>query len=413
MGFLKKPRCPQCGGRVRRDAALCPTCGYALTGQKESEQCPSCGARLSGAEEVCPICGAHRRVERHSLRAIGAWALVLVFLVAAMIVYVAWSRRPSEEPVVARASTATIAPTLTSRPCAAYSRPSRTLTHTATPTRVPSATPSATATRTSISIPISTSASTRYTVVQGDSLSVIAARFALDLQSLREANGLAEDVVLQVGQELVIPLQKGGPILMPTPNSTSTPDALVHIVEAGDSLSAISVKYDIDMETIAKANRIKVDSTLKIGQELIIPGIKPTLTPTPSPSPTATQMPTPSPRPIASITLAFPYRQPHLLAPIDGEVVEGTETPIVLNWTSVGILGERQWYSLRLWVPGEEAPLRFWTKVPSWRMDPELYPDAQHGYEFVWQVAVIFRSSEESDGVAISLPSEKRSFSWR
>jgi LysM repeat protein len=244
-------------------------------------------------------------------------------------------------------------------------------------------------------------------------LSVIAARFALDLQSLREENGLAEDAVLQVGQELVIPLQKGGPILTPMPSLTSTPDALVHTVKAGDSLSAISVKYDIDMETIAAANGIKVDSTLKIGQELIIPGLKPTLTPTPSPSSTATQMPMPSPRAIASITLAFPYRQPHLLAPIDGEVVEGAETSIVLNWTSVGILGERQWYSLHLWVPGEEAPLRFWTKVPSWRMDPKFYPDVQHGYEFAWQVAVIFRSSGESDGVAISLPSEKRSFSWR
>ena len=404
FGISGRRWCLNCGARVHRGAVLCPACGAALIGQKESGQCPNCGARLADTDEVCPICGARRPARRHPLRAIGAWALVLGFLVVIVMAYVAWSRQPSEEPVVVRASTATLAPTLTSRP-------SRTMTHTATLTCVPSASPSATVTRTSI--PAATAAPARYTVVRGDSLSAITVRFALDLQSLREANGLAEDAVLQVGQELVIPSQKGGPIFTPAPSSTSTPDALVHIVKAGDSLSAISVKYDIDMETIAAANGIEVDSTLKIGQEIIIPGVKPTLTPTPSPSPTATQMPTPSPRPIASITPAFPYRQPHLLAPIDGEVVEGAEPSIVLNWTSVGILGERQWYSLLLWVPGEEAPLRFWTKVPSWRMDPELYPDAQHGCEFAWQVAVIFRSSEESDGVAISLPSEKRSFSWR
>jgi LysM repeat protein len=53
----------------------------------------------------------------------------------------------------------------------------------------------------------------RYTVVAGDTLSGIAARFGIDTQSLLDANGLAWDSLIFTGDELLIP--GGGAVSAP------------------------------------------------------------------------------------------------------------------------------------------------------------------------------------------------------
>lgn len=45
-----------------------------------------------------------------------------------------------------------------------------------------------------------------------------------------------------------------------------------YVVVKGDSLSKIAVKYHMTRSEVAKANGLKADSTIKIGQKLIIPG---------------------------------------------------------------------------------------------------------------------------------------------
>src|SRR4030042_3869170 len=56
----------------------------------------------------------------------------------------------------------------------------------------------------------------------------------------------------------------------PTVLPTSTP--IIHVVQQGEHLGKLASQYDTDMESIANANNIEVDSILRIGQELIIPG---------------------------------------------------------------------------------------------------------------------------------------------
>lgn len=67
-------------------------------------------------------------------------------------------------------------------------------------------------------------------------------------------------------------------LLPPTPAQAAT-CAATYTVVAGDSLSAIALKYETTVLDIANANGLKEPYTLQIGQKLCIPGT-PSSTPT-------------------------------------------------------------------------------------------------------------------------------------
>lgn len=79
--------------------------------------------------------------------------------------------------------------------------------------------------------------------------------------------------------------------LMPTPGTpqaspsrarTPTPEALRYIVQEGDTLYDIALRYGVEIDDIIEANGITDPNTLRIGQELIIPiKVEPTATPSP------------------------------------------------------------------------------------------------------------------------------------
>jgi LysM repeat protein len=202
----------------------------------------------------------------------------------------------------------------------------------------------------------------------------------------------------------------------PTPTATpTTAGPLIHIVAEGDLLGSIAMKYDSDSEAIAKANNIKVDDTLSIGQKLVIPGHVVTPTPgsaQPSPTVTATRTIVPSPTP-GPPTPNFPYLRPFLLMPTNGSMINEPNAHIILNWASVGTLADHEWYMVSIWHSGDDsAPTKAWTKVTSWRMPPDLAPKNGISH-FSWQVTVVTRTSEDDAGVAISVPSDIYQFDWQ
>jgi LysM repeat protein len=75
------------------------------------------------------------------------------------------------------------------------------------------------------------------------------------------------------------------PPILPTP----TPTPVIHVVQPGDSLSAIAFQYDVSIEALAEVNGIADTNVIRVGQKLIIPGptpvvaatLPPTMTPTP------------------------------------------------------------------------------------------------------------------------------------
>lgn len=103
---------------------------------------------------------------------------------------------------------------------------------------------------------------TIYTVAQGDTLSEIADKFSISVNTIRWANDLTEkNSKIKIGDELVILPVSG----------------IEYTVRKGDTLSAIATRYDADQEDILKYNDIEKNA-IKVGAKIIIPGAEP-LTP--------------------------------------------------------------------------------------------------------------------------------------
>ncbi len=140
-----------------------------------------------------------------------------------------------------------------------------------------------------------------YTVQANDSPSSIAAQFGVTAEAIMQANGIVDPTALVVGQELIIPGVDGElvedvlgatveptstPELTPEPTPEPTPDVdpgeqTVYIVQEGDIPETIAAQFGITAEELRAANGITDPTSLRIGQELIIPN--PSATPTPEP----------------------------------------------------------------------------------------------------------------------------------
>ncbi|MEM7349134.1 MAG: LysM peptidoglycan-binding domain-containing protein [Chloroflexota bacterium] len=57
----------------------------------------------------------------------------------------------------------------------------------------------------------------------------------------------------------------------PPPTPTPTPTPVIYVVQPGDTLSGISVLFDIDIDSLANRNGIEDYRSLRSGQELVIP----------------------------------------------------------------------------------------------------------------------------------------------
>jgi len=106
-----------------------------------------------------------------------------------------------------------------------------------------------------------------YTVEQGDNPWSIALEFGVTVEALLEANGLSEDIILEVGQELLIPLAPEEA----TPQPTPSPQGIIYKVAPGDNLWSIALEFGVTVEALMEANGLSEDAILDIGQELIIP----------------------------------------------------------------------------------------------------------------------------------------------
>lgn len=107
----------------------------------------------------------------------------------------------------------------------------------------------------------STPAATAYTVQAGDTLSAIADRLGVSMDSLAAANNLATPFVIVAGESLTVP----------TAAAPSAPPASVYTVQAGDTLSAIAGTYGISSDALAVANNLSAPFVITVGQHLVIP----------------------------------------------------------------------------------------------------------------------------------------------
>lgn len=99
-----------------------------------------------------------------------------------------------------------------------------------------------------------------YTVKSGDSLYAISKKFNTTVDELKKVNDLTNNN-LSIGQKLIIPNQSTS--IINTNNNT-------YIVKSGDSLYALSKKFDTTVDELKKINNL-TSNLLSIGQTLIIP----------------------------------------------------------------------------------------------------------------------------------------------
>ncbi len=110
---------------------------------------------------------------------------------------------------------------------------------------------------------VSTLGPTVVTVKSGESLSLIAGRYAVTVADLMAENGITNADLVYVGQSLTIP----GFV-----TATTTLAPLLVTVRSGESLSLLAGRYDVTVSAIMEANGLTDANMLSVGQQLVIPG---------------------------------------------------------------------------------------------------------------------------------------------
>ena len=283
------------------------------------------------------------------------------------------------------------------------------VTPTATPTRTPTVTPTGTPTLTPTPSSTPTPVPPRPHQVQPDeTLSEIAEEYDVTVQEILALNPDVQPELIQVGQVLLIPAAAFDSVTdtADLDGSATVPAGyVVHIVQPGETLSEIAEREGVSMESIRLSNDMEpYDNTIRASQLLIIPLGTPEPTPTPTVDPNAT--PTPLP----------PYRSPPLLSPFDGHVFTGSDEPVLLQWASVGILKNDEWYEMLLFQPpGGVVSVTHHTRGTSWRAPLDLLQTANADVrQFNWQVQVVREARAEERVVyeAAGGTSDVRSFIW-
>lgn len=154
-----------------------------------------------------------------------------------------------------------------------------------------------------------------YTVVQGDTLGIIAIRFQVTVEALLAANNMTNGDQLQIGQTLVIP-SASQVVEAEIAAGTQVPTVVaadgnpIYFVKVGDTISSIADAHNVSRDDLMAANGLRPDSQLTAGDTLIIP------TGAYTPIPTATALAA-TPVPTVEIVLAAPSATVAPTAPAD------------------------------------------------------------------------------------------------
>ncbi|OGO41887.1 MAG: hypothetical protein A2Z04_02240 [Chloroflexi bacterium RBG_16_57_9] len=359
---------------------------------------------------------------------------VLVVIAVGVLVAGLWMLRPQPGGIPSAAALPTAIPTSTR-----------------IPTRVPTSTTIPTV-GASVTTAPNAPAITTYTVKTGDTLLGIALRFNTTVASIVAASGLNSDrVTLRIGQTLSIPqspeasstrssiapqtpnathpgsLQPTATAMVSTPTPGLPPDAVTHTVKRGEYIEFIAKQYGVTLDQIVQANSFKdADEVLQIGQVLVIhsgsaPTPNPTVPPTGTPS-TQTPIVPPTRQTLVPATFTpaptreFRYSAPALLGPPDGYQFRRQDTSVLLNWASVGILRDDEWYVVRVRImQGEQTKeATEWVRTTSWRLPDSLHPTvAGEVYRYEWDVAVERQTGTSTDGTPTGVPASPRSVAYQ
>jgi len=108
-----------------------------------------------------------------------------------------------------------------------------------------------------------------YTVQPGNTLVDIAQIYNITWQELADANGLGEDSVLEIGQELRVPRTVQAAPLENQNRATAAADSPEeYTVQAGDTIISIAVKFGLDWDTLLQLNGLTESTLLELDQKI-------------------------------------------------------------------------------------------------------------------------------------------------
>lgn len=260
-----------------------------------------------------------------------------------------------------------IEPSPTQRPTleTATAEKSPTPTHTPTPTHGPTRTPSPSPVPALLPPPAKMCNPppgwVPYVVRPGDTLTRLARLSGTTTWALMNANCLST-TALYSGQRLYLP---NVPYPSPTPRPTPCGPPVEWVsyrVQAGDTLYALSRRYNVSLEVLRRANCLESDA-IYLGQLLWVPPV----TPLPSPSVTPTEPPTPSHTPSTGPTLTATKAGPPTMSPSPAS----TATPVTLEPTGTSTATpspspSATWTATHIPTPSDTPePSPTWTLSPT------------------------------------------------
>lgn len=362
----------------------------------EPRHCPECGSRVADQASTCLMCGASLEVEERAApdearrpRFQVPWRGLIASILTALafISVVGWLVRAQimGQPAT---PTPTLSPTPT-RPPTRTPEPTETLLPTFTPTPVPPRV---------------------HEVREGETCVSVAVQYGIALDVLVDLNPekCGPGGIIRPGDLLLIPAATPTPGPTPTvgPGTPSpTPQCpMLYVVQTGDTGLGIAEEYGVPFGVIEAANPNEDLSQLQVNSVLRIP------CGTPSPTPTPTVDPNASPTPVPK------YAPPALLSPPDGATL--TTSLVPLQWTTVSLLRENEWYAVRLRRLDADMPVEsIYTKTTLVRLGEEYAPSPEDPLrEYSWEVTVVRSVGTSATGepryTAASETSARRTFRW-
>jgi LysM repeat protein len=234
-------------------------------------------------------------------------------------------------------------------------------------------------------------------------------RYKVDIIAIIAKNGLRADCSdLGIGKTIKIPPPT--PTLPPPPTATfnaakQTQAACqtdTYVVKENDTLSGISINYNVPPESIKEWNPTINGDIVYVGLKLTIPLCR--RKPTAGPSPTPTTPP--------------PYPAPNLLTPRNGTVYALADDQIALQWASVATLRDNETYQIVIEdisssessrTVGYATDTRFLVPV-------SLRPTDTSVHIYRWSVSVVRQIGTTDAGKPIYTPagatSDRRVFAW-
>lgn len=115
-----------------------------------------------------------------------------------------------------------------------------------------------------------------YTVVAGDTLSAIAAKHNVSLDSVLAANGLSMTSIIRPGQQISTGNGAGAEVTTASSEPAAAPAAPApagtYTVDEGDTLGAIAAQHGVDLQSLLAANGLSMTSMIRPGQQLSLGG---------------------------------------------------------------------------------------------------------------------------------------------